>query len=124
MLSLETCLKLKEAGWEQDGDWLFIKSGLIKIDWQTLPPVLVPRILTEHSNHYRGEHIAACPSLEELLEAVHNLRPLLGIKLDLSLQRGWTSCVYADGMQDGISRQTSPSEAVAALWLKLKEVKQ
>jgi hypothetical protein len=130
MLSLETCLKLKEAGWAQ-GDvncprshFAYVPSGHASDRGQ---PVL---IYTPESNIRK---FAACPTLDELLEAVRTEADSIHNGTDDDLDVVWYLELHDEGdrysahqvpISDkwaGITiEHTDPSEAVAALWLKLK----
>lgn len=104
MLTLETCLKLKDVGWPQNNAEFYYDGA-------------------NRRKHFYGEfeRVASCPTLEELLEAVDRITTKT-LSLD-KMQDGWVCSIGDTHETDGGYGHTDPCEAAAALWLKLKGVK-
>lgn len=110
MLSLETCLKLKEAGWQQ----LPFEYCWARFHNESEPTCIDSTKASDYLNT-SSRIICACPSLEELLEAVIE-------ETDMGFNLEWRNGEYriTDVHGNHEYYHAESTEAVAALWLKLK----
>jgi hypothetical protein len=103
MLSFELAKQLKESGWPQPDTRADIKGEWVWDEW--------------NKNAY-------APSLDELIDAC----PPIGnaaspFCLTKSLHHGWFAGYGLNDFLEQENHGATPSEAVARLWLKLREAK-
>lgn len=129
-VSLEVAKKLKEAGWEQKHThyaWVF--ESLSHEDL-TEPPE--PRWMITSPfcpDDMGGEWTHAAPTIGELLEALPHPHDRTGHK-NLKLYRAddetyeaYYSDIGGDTWENCIASHAHPADALAILWLKLREKK-
>lgn len=113
-LSLKTARALRDAGWKQEGSafyWHTLGNSWGPEEWDVVSAKDC-RIVTAHSRWY------ACPTTDELLEALHPIVRDRGNLLELWGNNLWHGTADCDGVETTTDADT-PAEALAALYLKL-----